>query len=181
MMRFGLVLFHFEFFFLILRFFSSIFVLLFHQFWCIFLFCLFKCWEPKCESNNFLRMNRIFEQRVLCLHLWLCSLKKRMLNWSQRRMTHFMVNYFYSHSLDRWAHIKDWATLHPASISLKEKKKVDAEKDLYLVLYWSWPWLKPFSVSLNKQLLNWKRDRTNRLYHLSSTIANNTEGYKRIK
>lgn len=147
-------------FFFILRFFSSIFVLLFHQLWCIFLLCLFKCWEPKCESNNFLRMNRIFEQRVLCLHLWLCSLKKRMLNWSQRRITHFMVNYFYSHSLDRWAHINDWATLHPASISLKKKKKkkVDAEKDLYLVLYLSWPWLKPFSVSLNKQLLNWKRD-----------------------
>lgn len=147
-------------FFFILRFFSSIFVLLFHQLWCIFLLCLFKCWEPKCESNNFLRMNRIFEQRVLCLHLWLCSLKKRMLNWSQRRITHFMVNYFYSHSLDRWAHINDWATLHPASISLKKKKKkkVDAEKDLYLVLYWSWPWLKPFSVSLNKQLLNWNRD-----------------------
>lgn len=123
MMRFGLVLFHFEFFFFILRFFSSIFVLLFHQFWCIFLLCFFKCWEPKCESNNFLRMNRIFEQRVLCLHLWLCSLKKRMLNWSQRRITHFMVNYFYSHSLDRWAHINDWATLHPASISLKKKKK----------------------------------------------------------
>lgn len=39
-----------------------------------------------------------------------------------------------------------------------KKKKVDAEKDLYLVLYLSWPWLKPFSVSLNKQLLNWKRD-----------------------
>ena len=121
MMRFGFV--SFWVFFLILRFFSSIFVLLLHQFWFIFLFCLFKCWEPKCESNNFLRMNRIFEQRVLCLHLWLCSLKKRMLNWSQRRMTHFMVNYFYSHSLDRWAHINDWATLHPASISLKKKKK----------------------------------------------------------
>lgn len=158
MIRFGMVLFHLSFFF-ILRFFSSIFVLLFHQFWCIFLFCLFKCWEPKCESNNFLRMNRIFEQRVLCLHLWLCSIKKCMLNWSQRRIIHFMVNYFYSHSLDRWAHINDWAILYPASISLKKKKKkVDAEKDLYLVLYWSWPWLKPFSVSLNKQLLNWKRD-----------------------
>ena len=121
MMRFGFV--SFWIFFFILRFFSSIFVLLFHQFWCIFLFCLFKCWEPKCESNNFLRMNRIFEQRVLCLHLWLCSIKKCMLNWSQRRITHFMVNYFYSHSLDRWAHINDWATLNPASISLKKKKK----------------------------------------------------------
>lgn len=121
----GLVWFCFilSFFFFILRFFSSIFVLLFHQLCCIFLLCLFKCWEPKCESNNFLRMNRIFEQRVLCLHLWLCSLKKRMLNWSQRRITHFMVNYFYSHSLDRWAH-----TLHPASISLKKKKMVDAKK-----------------------------------------------------
>ena len=136
MMRFGLVLFHFEFFFFfILRFFSSIFVLLFHQFWCIFLLCLFKCWEPKCESNNFLRMNRIFEQRVLCLHLWLCSLKKRMLNWSQRRITHFMVNYFYSHSLDRWAHIKDWATLHPASISLKKKTK---KKRLMLKKIYTW-------------------------------------------
>ena len=122
-------------FFFILRFFSSIFVLLFHQLWCIFLVCLFKCWEPKCESNNFLRMNRIFEQRVLCLHLWLCSLKKRMLNWSQRRITHFMVNYFYSHSLDRWAHINDWVTLHPASISLKKKKK---KKRLMLKKIYTW-------------------------------------------
>ena len=133
MMRFGFV--SFWVFFFILRFFSSIFVLLFHQFWCIFLFCLFKCWEPKCESNNFLRMNRIFEQRVLCLHLWLCSLKKRMLNWSQRRITHFMVNYFYSHSLDRWAQIKDWATLHPASINLKKKTK---KKRLMLKKIYTW-------------------------------------------
>ena len=77
MMRLGLVLFHFFYFAFFLKYFCFTFssALMF-----FFLLCLFKCWEPKCESNNFLRMNRIFEQRVLCLHLWLCSIKKCMLN-----------------------------------------------------------------------------------------------------